>query len=145
MKPKKLEDIGKENIFETPEGYFDKLPLQIQQRVEEKKRNPMGVFSPARLRIAIPSLAALGIALFFWLGSPEESTLPTETHQEFLSEFTQEEVRSYLLTEGITPIELTELAESEDLNYTVEEISTESVEEELLYLDVDLIDVQTIL
>jgi len=33
----KLENIGKENPFDVPEGYFDDLPMAIQQKIQEKK------------------------------------------------------------------------------------------------------------
>jgi len=39
-KPLKLDDLKPENIFSTPDGYFDRLPAQIQARI--KKREDYG-------------------------------------------------------------------------------------------------------
>ena len=69
---KKLEDIPKKNIYEVPEGYFDKLPGIIQSRVakEETIRKPFFVHS---LRYAIPAMvvAIVALAVLFFRGPPD--------------------------------------------------------------------------
>ena len=64
---KKLEDIPKKEIFNVPEGYFDKLPGVIQSRVaEDEKRTSSPVLRMA-LQYGLPSFAIVVIAvlLFF--------------------------------------------------------------------------------
>ncbi len=72
----KLEDIEKKNIFEIPDGYFDKLPLAIQKRVEEKKNKPFFssgfVFS---LKYALP-IIIVGIASIFIYRNYYQSVTP---------------------------------------------------------------------
>ncbi len=61
---KKLEDISKRNIFEVPDGYFDKLPSKIQARIEQNQpeRSAFSVFSFS-LRYAMPALV-IGLAVY---------------------------------------------------------------------------------
>jgi hypothetical protein len=54
---KNLENIPKKNIYEVPEGYFDKLPGIIQARIAaetpETKKSPFFLYS---IRFALPAL-----------------------------------------------------------------------------------------
>ncbi len=147
MKPKKLEDFNKENIYQVPDGYFGKLSLKIQQKVSSHEQQPIRIFSPRLLRIGLPSFAVLSISLILWFNiSSEYNELQDKVvHHELLSEFSQEEVDSYILTEDISHIELTEAARNNNLEFTEKELSTTAIEEEILELDIDLIDVQTYL
>ena len=64
---KKLEDIPKMNVFEAPEGYFERLPGVIQARVAEDK--PASSWLPVlrmSLRYALPALV-IAVASFFYL------------------------------------------------------------------------------
>ncbi|MBA4055435.1 MAG: hypothetical protein C0490_12035 [Marivirga sp.] len=64
---KKLEDIPKKQVFDVPEGYFEKLPGIIQARVasgaREKYTRP--VFSYA-LRYALPLVAVFALVIFWF-------------------------------------------------------------------------------
>jgi hypothetical protein len=74
---KKLEDIPKNNVFEVPEGYFDRLPGVIQARVAEAKPEP--IWSPwvkYGLKYALPVMAIVVAAFFFRnAGSPSTEDL----------------------------------------------------------------------
>jgi hypothetical protein len=64
---KKLEDIPKKNVFEAPEGYFDRLPGVIQARAAEGNR--ASSWAPVlrmSLRYALPALV-IAAASFFYL------------------------------------------------------------------------------
>jgi hypothetical protein len=67
---KKLEDISKKNIFEVPEGYFEKLPGIIQARVV--KPEPVRIWV-ASLKYALPVLAIMAFGIFWLTGSSEKS------------------------------------------------------------------------
>ncbi len=60
---KKLDDIPKRDIFEVPDGYFDKLPLIIQARLEKPEAWSLPVWNMA-LRYALPVIV-VGFALVF--------------------------------------------------------------------------------
>ena len=67
---KKLEEIPKKNVFEVPEGYFDRLPNVIQSRVAARKDEPVWpVYLRLSLRYALPAVA-IGLALLFYLNRP---------------------------------------------------------------------------
>lgn len=62
---KKLEDIPKKNIYEVPEGYFDKLPGIIQSRVTrgDAVQKPFFMYS---LRYAVPVVLVV-VAALIWV------------------------------------------------------------------------------
>jgi hypothetical protein len=65
----KLEDIGKENIFGTPEGYFDNLPLEIQGRLSEHVTvRPVPMWQMA-LKYAAAIIVVM-ISFWFWIDAP---------------------------------------------------------------------------
>jgi hypothetical protein len=67
---KKLEDIPRKDIFEVPEGYFDKLPGIIQSRLESRNKQSRPVFGFA-LRLSIPLMLVMAIAAVVWLNQPD--------------------------------------------------------------------------
>ena len=73
---KKLEDIEKKQIFEVPDGYFEKLPLRIQERVSKKSTSFRWLRSSA-FRIAMPVAAALVVAVV-WFNPFNKPTIEQE-------------------------------------------------------------------
>jgi hypothetical protein len=67
---KKLEDIPKKNIFEVPDGYFEKLPGIIQSRVAKPEPIRLWVTS---LKYALPILAIMAVGIFWFAGQTEKS------------------------------------------------------------------------
>jgi hypothetical protein len=101
---KKLEDIDKKQIFEVPEGYFDKLPLRIQERVS-KPQSSFSWMRSASFRFAVPVLAVLAVA-FIWFNPLSKTTIEEELESinetELLafiqdSEFNSEELEAAFL------------------------------------------------
>jgi hypothetical protein len=134
---KKLEDISKKNIFEVPDGYFEKLPGIIQARVAKPEPTPW--FVPT-LKFALPIFAILAVGIF-WYSSQSQNTI-----EEQLAAIQTEQLVAYLddatlnfddLTESVTWSEddLNELEEKvfssfevseTDLDLLLEEFSTEN-------------------
>lgn len=67
---KKLEDIPKKNIFEVPEGYFEKLPGIIQARVAKPAPVRLWVTS---LKYALPVFALVTVGAFWYMGQSEKT------------------------------------------------------------------------
>ncbi|HWA33476.1 MAG TPA: hypothetical protein VG737_05075, partial [Cyclobacteriaceae bacterium] len=68
---KKLDDIPKKNVFEAPEGYFERLPGVIQARVAERGQSAAWIpFLRMIPRLAVPALM-IAIAAFFYLNRSE--------------------------------------------------------------------------
>ena len=63
---KKLEDIPKKNIFEVPEGYFDRLPGIIQARVSESKPSFGWHLFWVALRYAVAVLLVVAVGIFWF-------------------------------------------------------------------------------
>ncbi len=63
---KKLEDIPRKNIYQVPEGYFERLPQVIQSRVSQEQKSARFAFSwGLAWRVALPAVM-LAMALWFW-------------------------------------------------------------------------------
>jgi hypothetical protein len=64
---KKLEDIPKKNIFEVPDGYFDKLPGMVQARVAKRSAMPAWNLSWGwSFRYALPVLMLMAVGIFWF-------------------------------------------------------------------------------
>ncbi|NOT76477.1 MAG: hypothetical protein HOP08_16235 [Cyclobacteriaceae bacterium] len=74
---RKLEDIPKKDLFEAPEGYFDRLPGIIQTRVaESEKQSAWLPYFTTSLKYALPVLV-IGIGAIFYWQQPEAQSAET--------------------------------------------------------------------
>ena len=71
---KKLEDIPKKNVFEVPDGYFDRLPGIIQARVSQEKPSFVWYSWPVALRYALPVLLMMAVGIFWYTSNPYSGT-----------------------------------------------------------------------
>lgn len=70
---KRLDDIPKKTLFEVPDGYFEKLPGRIQERISHPSPAPRALgWGTLALRYALP-VAILGAVGLFLLNRPELS------------------------------------------------------------------------
>jgi len=97
---KKLEDIPKKEVFNVPEGYFDKLPGVIQARVAKPQSESSPVWGFA-LRYALPTVILLVVGIVWF----------NQTHQvvdaeQLLSSIETEDLVAYLNDSDITTEEL---------------------------------------
>jgi hypothetical protein len=101
---KKLEDIPKNNIFEVPDGYFDRLPSKIQARIEktQPETHAVSIFS-FTLRYAVPVML-LGLATYlFW---PK-----ADSDHDLLASVSSEQLVAYLNETDISTEDLLEEAQ----------------------------------
>ncbi len=108
----KLENIPKHNVYQVPDGYFDKLPSIIMQRVEpggaSGSRSWFGLPFYS-LRVALATLVTGGIlATGVYLNqAPAPEPAPTAS----LSEIPNEEIMQYLLASGkVDPMDMADLS-----------------------------------
>jgi len=101
---KKLEDIPKKNIFEVPEGYFEKLPGIIQSRVAKPEPVSLWVTS---LKYALPVLALVAVGAFWFIGQSEK------TFDEQLAGIQTEQLMAYL---NDTDLQIDDLSETVSWN-----------------------------
>ncbi len=101
---KKLEDIPKKNFFEVPDGYFDRLPMQIQAKIEKSSSPRILPAWNLVFRYALPVIIA-GFALTYFLRP--KSLQETE---ELLANISNEHLIAYLHETDISESELLEIA-----------------------------------
>lgn len=110
-KPLKLADLKPENIFSTPDGYFDRLPAQIQARI--KKREDYG-FRPVlvtSLKFALP--AVILAVIIFQLDLLAPDTITKHDPVALINEVSTQDLIAYL---GETDITAEEILEELDLD-----------------------------
>ncbi len=124
---KKLEDIPKKNIFEVPEGYFEKLPGIIQSRVTKPEVTPW--FAPI-WKFALPVLALVTVGIF-WFNSQSDISI-----EQQLADIQTEQLIAYLddgdltmddLAETVTWSE-TDLDELEEKVFSTIEVSGDELD-----------------
>jgi hypothetical protein len=138
---KKLEDIPKKQIFEVPDGYFDKLPGVIQSRVSASGKDEVSQWTFA-LRYALPILILAGIGIFWYNNVPADyNDLETE-----LEAMQPSQLSIYLDDSDLSTEELVEtvtwseddLKDIEDEVYATLEVTGQELKEVLNEYDVDL-------
>ena len=99
---KKLEDIPKKEVFDVPEGYFEKLSGMIQSRVSKPSAiaRPIWVYG---LRYALPAVILLAVAIF-WFDRPADDRSP----EGMLASIQTDELVAYLNDTDVTTDELLE-------------------------------------
>jgi len=119
---KKLEDIPKKNIFEVPEGYFERLPGIIQTRTSAQGPLPAGVPAWSRaLRYAIPVVLLMGAGIFWY----QNNSLPSSVNvQVELGAIGSDQLAAYLDDHELTTEDLVETVtwSSDDLNDLEDEV-----------------------
>jgi len=90
---KKLDDIPKKNVFDVPDGYFEKLPGVIQSRVAKPER--LASWNPWLItRVAVPVLLLVGAGIF-WFSQPQRITGYADIEYE-LGQIDQEQLSLFL-------------------------------------------------
>jgi len=139
---KKLEDIPKKNIFEVPEGYFEKLPGIVQSRVavHSKSKTTQWVFA---LRYALPILILAGIGIFWFNNTPAYQYNELEADLEALQ---PSQLSIYLNDTDLSTEDLVEtitwsdddLEELEDQVYSNLEVTGQELEDVLDEYNIEL-------
>jgi len=99
---KKLDDIPKKNIFEVPDGYFDRLPLKIQAKVETATTTHFLSVWNLALRYALP-VVIVAVALVYYFKPKSYQT------EELLAEISNEHLVAFLSESEINEHELLEI------------------------------------
>lgn len=117
---KKLEDIPKTQIFTTPDEYFDKLAVRIQDRITSKRTAAENrPYLISKLKYALPVVALL-VAVFFWFNNSQKKSDP----ESLLASIQTEDLIAYLNDSELTTDELLQTVNfnNNDLNEIEEEV-----------------------
>ena len=115
------------NILDAPEGYFEKLPQQIQKRVQEKKqsRSIWQTTFNAKYALALASVALLLVFGSKYLINPKQDTI-----QSSLNEISSMQIGQYLLQNDIHEAELVEYLQDNDNSRPAELTEIEEILED---------------
>ena len=128
MKPNfNLEDLKRENVYNVPEHYFDKLPNRIMQRVTatspETSEAKSWLPAPLRMALAGSGFAAV-FATVFMLSVDQNEQIASDP----LANLQETEIVNYLLTDDqIERIDLAALKVT-DQNLTAQFINANPAE-----------------
>ena len=128
----KLEDIPKKDIFNVPEGYFDKLPNTIQARIASQK-SALNWSSPwmVTLKYAVP-VVVLIVAGILWFGKPAQDA------ESILASIQTEDLVAYLDDSELTT---DDVLESVDFNAD----DVDQIENEVYELNINTVDYKEML
>jgi len=146
MKKIKLDDIEKENIFQTPSGYFEDLPSIIQARAVREKPQAwyLNLFRQPAMKWAIPALVVVLAAVFSTQLIEPKGGTPTLTAAELVEELSTEEMYAFLMEHtDITHQELLDVAAENQL-YLGEDGGQLHLDEDFIE-DIDLEDLEELM
>ena len=132
----------KKNVFETPAGYFDKLPGRVRERIESEKtthHNHTASMSSWTYAVAA-SLALLLAASIFIILLQENKTVSDPQIEQLLAEVPDEAMLEYIQSDtdlSVYEIDLTEEEQEQILLQKLEDydLPTEAYEYEIYELE----------
>ena len=81
----RIDDMDKKIDFKVPDGYFENLPLKIQQRIEIEKKEAKTFTLPTwSYALAASALLIMGFVILFQNPSPSAEKLLAEVSEEAL-------------------------------------------------------------
>lgn len=138
----KLNDIPRHNVYQVPEKYFDRLPMQIMERTAGAGYTPApwyaAAWKPLRLALA-PLVLLLVVGVIYF------ANLKDQTEQQVinLATVTDTDIVDYLSTYAVLEsADLAEFTSLSDREMTAEflNVSPKAAEEELEYYQLDTIE-----
>ncbi|SNS79327.1 hypothetical protein SAMN05421640_1255 [Ekhidna lutea] len=102
----KLDDIDKNEVFKVPDGYFEDLPLKIQNRIQVEP--PVSRSKRAVWSLAMAASMAL-IVTFVFINPGDDPTA-----EELLAEVSQDELIAYLDYVELDEYDIASTFEGED-------------------------------
>ncbi|HEY9045582.1 MAG TPA: hypothetical protein VIN08_06780 [Ohtaekwangia sp.] len=136
----KLEDLPKKQIFNVPDGYFDKLPGTIQARVAKEQQAMRPAFRYT-LQYAIPVVIVIAIGIF-WMVNISSPT----TAEEMLAEIHTSDLVAFLNDSDISTDELIEhtLLDAQDADAIEVAVYGYDLDQETLDIITDEIDLNNL-
>ncbi len=83
--------LGKQNVFKTPDAYFDKLPLEISDKIQARKSVDQGVLAPVFSRMQLVAFALVVIAVisgsvfYLYQNKEENKSESTLSYQDLIN------------------------------------------------------------
>ena len=133
----KLNDIPKHNIYEVPEGYFDRLPMRVMEQTAAKGAAAAprfaGFWQPVRLVLAPLVLLLVFVGVFFF--NIDVTQQQPQPEYVSLGSIPEAEIVDYL--DSYARLETSDFEDvslaDQELTADFMNISSEAAEEELEY------------
>jgi hypothetical protein len=140
----KLEELPKHNIYQVPEGYFDRLPMRVMERTAgaEKAGSTWQPVLWRNLRLAIaPMILLLVFAGVYYFSA--DQPVPSTPANYALGSLAEQEIVDYLTYS--TELETADFAginviSKQDLTAEYLNVSAATAEEELEYYHIKNLD-----
>ena len=107
----KLDDLKRDNVFKAPDGYFDRLPAQIQERIKQPDDYGYRPVLVTSLKFALPVIILVAVIFQLDLFSP--TVTPYHDPLALIDEVSSQDLVAYL---GETDITTDEILEEIDIN-----------------------------
>lgn len=113
---KKLKNIDNHVNFQVPEGYFEKLPLQIQKRIDQETKKP-GTYSIPSWSLAMAAMLVAILSFVFYFNDTTNST------EALLASVEEEDIITYLSYMDMTDYELITTLTNAEVELEFEELN----------------------
>ncbi len=143
----KLSDIEKnKQPFAVPQGYFDSLPGQLQNRVGKSPAGKNVVFRPLQV-MKYAAAAAVLLTAGFWAGSylannevDGYANAPAFSTEQLFASVPAEDLKEYLLLQGVMADDIWDAGSITDLTaFPLADSMDEFLDMELDMADVELL------
>jgi len=137
----KLDEIDKiQNIFDTPQGYFDGLPQQIQKQIQQPQKQAVWQLSlkPKYALVAASFVVLLIFGVKFLLSTQIDG------EQITLAEVSEQQIRQYLLQDGVHEHDLMDLY-IQSTNNGQEKSEEAIITDEILETEIDIDEIEELL
>lgn len=139
----KLEEIGKNNPFEVPGGYFESFTIRMSDRISETEEAKVTVPQHARFKPVLVFASFAGVAMILLL-----SVFFVLHHNKPLSSQEMMEAYRYSAIQEITDEQLAQILKDRQAEQTVKTDTSQQVKEKqeiIEYLSKENIDINTLI
>ena len=126
---KNIDNIPKQNNFKTPDGYFEKLPQEIQSRIQSNSKTVSWLIA-FKSQVSL-AFFMIGILLFYYIGSYIISPKPVARYIVQTTD-TSEISNSYEFEESMIISEIID-SSSQNNNIKDDEIEAFLIDENIEY------------
>jgi hypothetical protein len=111
----KLEEISRENVFKTPEGYFESLPLAIQNKMSARTSDSGIHVWTLALKYAVPMIIVM-ISFLLWINTPFH-----KSPEQLIAQVGEASIMEYLQLSDLTANDILLSIEKNQLNLHLED------------------------
>lgn len=129
MKSRKIdiEKLNKRNIYQVPDDYFKDLPMKIQAKVQIEQSS-RSILTKMQWMPQMLGVAAVVVLAFFWFQYRSDNQVDTTS---LLAEVSDDTIIEYLANEDVSYYQLSSQFDTDEFNYSPNEIYLNTIDEEL--------------